>query len=70
MGNSMGRCSDGPMTKGDSQMDCWDIDVWNAIACRLSSKQPTDPSDGQSAPKHIIVSNHKLLQSVIITPVY
>ena len=33
----------------------------NAIACKFTSKRPTDPSDCRSAPKHIKVSNHEFL---------
>mgnify|MGYP007046720057 FL=1 len=55
MGSSMDRCSDGGVEDSDSQMDyCSEINFGNAIAC----KSPTDPSDHQSASKHMIVSNH------------
>ena len=36
-GNSMGRCSDGPMTKGDSQMDCLEIYFLSANCIQITS---------------------------------
>ena len=38
-GNSMDRCCDGGVVeKCESQMDCWEINIWNAIACKSTSQ--------------------------------
>ena len=45
----------------NSQMDFWEIKNRYAIARKLSSKWPTDPSDWQGAPKYIRVFNNEFL---------
>ena len=49
MGNYMHSCSDGRvvLAKCDSQVDYWQMNIWNAIASKLSSEWPTDPSDSK-----------------------
>ena len=51
--SSMNRCSDGDVANCDSQIDCWEINIRDAIARKLSSKMPIDSPGCQSTPKHI-----------------
>jgi hypothetical protein len=37
---------------------------------QITSKQPTDPSDRQSAPKHKRIAYHSFLSFAVIYPVY